>query len=350
MFWSSLNSGSDPPRKVAWNCFLRAVVCVFLGSVAARGQACQAGEELETSIRSALDATALQFFGLAAKGDAAGLRSFAIPSVSDDFSGIAKAVQDSQAGLAQAKSTVRSEFLLIAAGDAPLGRVEFLCGVFGKSGQTASSAVFTLNNLPPGRYGVVILDASGNNTASDSGPQTVSFILQDFGTAWKLGGFYVKSALAAGHDSKWFAEQARAFAAKGQVHNAWYYVLEARNLASAVPFMSTRETDRLFDDAQKVAAADAPEGLPPGLAAGGKVFKVKAVFAYGIAGAVNLVVKYEAADVSDSVKAFSDNQAVARALVAKWPELREGFEAIVARATEPSGKDFGTLVDLKSLK
>lgn len=327
-------------------------LCVALGGLlgsAAWGQACLMGEDLEGPVRAKLEAAAAKYFDLAAKGDAAGLKASAIPSVAGDFSGIAAAVQENQASFAKAQAVVRSTFELIAEGDAPLERAEFLCGVFGKSGQTSSSAEFVLNGLPPGQYGIVILDVS-NQAAPDDGPYSVAFVLQQTNGDWKLGGFQVKAVRSGGHDSAWFAERARAFAAKGEMHNAWYYFLQARNLATVVPFMSTRATDRLYDEAQKVAPADALDGVPKELVTVGKSYKVKSAFAYGVAGEINLVVKYEAGDVSDSVKAFGENQAVAQALVTKWPELRDGFAAIEARATEVSGRDFGTLVVLKDLK
>ena len=66
------------------------------------------------------------------------------------------------------KATVRPPFLLIADGAEPMARAEFLCGVFGKSGQTKDSAVFVLTNLPPGKYGVAILDVNGGKTADDA--------------------------------------------------------------------------------------------------------------------------------------------------------------------------------------
>jgi hypothetical protein len=294
-----------------------------------------------------MEAAAGKYFDLAAKGDVAGLRESAIPSVAAAFSGIAAAVQENQAALSKAKSAVKATYLLTAEGTEPLERGEFLCGVFGKSGQTASSSVFVLNGLPPGRYGVVILDVT---SSGDDARYAVAFVLQDEGGNWKLGGLYVKPVLSAGHDGAWFAERARAFVAKSETHNAWFYFLQARNLATLVPFMSTRETDRLYDEMQKVASPDMPEGFPPELAGAGKAYKIKSAFAYGVAGEVNLVVKYEFADVSDTVKTYAENQAVARALVGKWPELRDGFTAIVVRATEASGKDFGTLVELKDLK
>jgi hypothetical protein len=106
----------------------------------------------------------------------------------------------------------------------------------------------------------------------------------------------------------------------------------------------------LYEEAQKVASADAPDGVPKELAGTGKAYKIKNAFAYGVAGEFHLVVKYESADVSDPVKAFAENQAVARALLAKWPELKDGFAAIETRATEASGRDFGTVVELRDLK
>ena len=330
----------------------------------AHGQTCAPGDEMDAPTRWALEVAAQRYFGLAAKGDVAGLKQSAIPSVAESFSGIAAAVQENQSSFAAAKAVLRDVFALTVEEQTPPAqgasqRLEFLCGVFGKSGQTASSAVFVLNGLPAGRYAVAILDvvaAGGTSTgakqdsASNRDAYVVSFVLQQLAGEWKLGGFYAKAAKSAGHDSAWFAERARAFVAKGQTRNAWFYFLQARNLATVVPFMSTRETDRLYDEAQKIMPADLPGEAPLELLAGGKSYKIRTVFAYGVAGEVNLVVKYDGADVSDAAKTYAENQAVARALVAKWPELRDGFAAIVTRATEVSGKDYGTLVGVGELK
>lgn len=345
------------------------LICLGLVPVGlALAQTCATGDEMDVPTRTGLEATAQGYFGLAAKGDVAGLKQSAIPSVAESFSGIAAAVQENQGNFAAAKAAVRGVFALTvdeptpgqASAQPAAQRLEFLCGVFGKSGQTGSSAVFVLNGLPAGRYAVTILDVvAADGTGKDSARQdgaskgdayVVSFVLQQVAREWKLGGFYAKAGESAGHDSAWFAERARAFVAKGQTHNAWFYFLQARNLATVVPFMSTRETDRLYDEAQKLVPADLPGEAPMELLAGWKSYKIRTIFAYGAAGEVNLVVKYDWADVSDAAKTYAENQAVARALVAKWPELRDGFRAIVTRATEASGKDYGTLVGMGELK
>ena len=65
---------------------------------------------------------------------------------------------------------------------------------------------------------------------------------------------------------------------------------------------------------------------------------------------LDLVVKYQAADVSDSAKTFQDNLAVMRAVLAKFPEFRQAFDGIVARAVEPSGRDYGSLLTMKDIR
>ncbi len=86
---------------------------------------------------------------------------------------------------------VKTVFLLD--GTTPVAHAEFYCGVFGKNGQTAGSAVFYFDNLPAGKYGVVLLDAT-----SAKGRMMVSVILQQAGTEWKLGGLYMKAAQVGG--------------------------------------------------------------------------------------------------------------------------------------------------------
>ena len=196
-------------------------------------------------------------------------------------------------------------------------RAEFLCGVFGSQGQTRDSAVFVIPNLPPGNYAITILDV-----ASPQGAYTVSFVLQQQGNDWKLGGFYAKPAQIAGHDGNWFADRAREFKAKGQIRNAWFYYGEARELLVPVPFMATAMTDKLYDEMQTVKPPDLP---PLDLAAGTKTYKITDLFPVPVARDFDLVVKYQTADVSDTGRTFQENTVVMKALVAKYPEFREGF-------------------------
>jgi hypothetical protein len=309
-------------------------------------QSCETSADLDEATRSAITATAQSDFDIAARGDAASLRQKAVASLAANFSGIEAAIKDHQKDLAGAKAAQRSVFLLAVDGPGPLTHGEFYCGVFGKNGQTANSAVFYLDNLQPGKYGVVILDA-----ASPTAKDTFSIILEQAGSDWKLGGLYIRSTTLAGHDGEWFLARAREDKSKGQVHNAWFYFTEARDLASPLNFMSTASTDKLYDESQSAKPADLPDnGKSADLVAGTATYKLTAVFPQAVGDDLDLVVKYEAADVSNTSQAYQNNVAVMKALIAKYPELKDAFAGVVARAVDPSGRDYGTLLAMKDIK
>ncbi|MBV9574767.1 MAG: hypothetical protein JOY93_12005 [Acidobacteriales bacterium] len=282
---------------------------------------------------------------MAARGDSASLRQNAIARVASDFSGIESAVKENQAALAASQPSVRPPYLLKVDGTATLERAEFLCGVFGANGQTANSAVFMIPNLAPGNYGVLILDVP-----SLEGPRAVTFVLQQQNSAWKLAGFNVKQTEVGGHDGNWFAARAREFKARNQLHNAWFYFLEARDLLVPVAFMSTLATDKIYDEAQSIKPNDLPDAGDVVLTAGGKTYKLITIAPLVVGKDFDVLVTFHSPDISDTAKAFQDDTAVMKALVAKYPEFRSGFSGVVARAVDPSGKDYGALLPMKEIK
>jgi hypothetical protein len=323
------------------------LVCLFLCVLpSVWAEDCQISGDMDAATRTALTGAGQRFYDMVAKGDTAALKQNAIPGIASDFSGIEATVHEHQPKLAGTPGVARPPFLLDAPGTTTIAHAEFFCGVFGKTGQTSGSAVFYLNNLPPGKYGVVLLDANASKP-----PETISLILQQVGTDWKLGGLYIKSMQFAGHDSDWFAAHAREYKTKGQTHNAWFYFLEARELVSPLPFMSTGASDKLYDESQGAQPPDVPvEGKPVSLAAGTATYQLTAIFPQAVGDDLDLIVKYSAADVSNTNQAYASNVAVMKALVAKYPEVRDAFAAVVARAVDPSGRDYGTMLPMKEIK
>src|SRR5208337_2747096 len=127
---------------------------------AATAQTCYTSEDMDAATHAALTAAGKHYFELASKGDTAALKQSAIASLAADFSSVETAVKDNQSDFSGTQPSPRPEFLLKVEGAAPLERAEFLCGVFGKNGQTASSAEFVIPNLLPGTYAIVMEDAS----------------------------------------------------------------------------------------------------------------------------------------------------------------------------------------------
>jgi len=296
--------------------------------------------------RASMETTSKRYFDMAARGDSAALQQNSIAAVAASFSGIEAAVKENQSAFSQAEATVRSLYLLTAEGNEPLPKAEFLCGVFGATGQTSNSAVFVLHNLPPGKYGVVTLNVSKSQDA-----RTLTLILQQIGSDWKLAGFYARASQIGGHDGAWFAQRARDFKAKGENRNAWFYFRQAIALTAPADFVSTLATDKLYDEAQTVEASDlAVNGSTLDVSAGGTTYRVTEMFGLGVGNDFDLVVKYQASDVSDTYKTFQNNVAVIKAIVAKFPEFRGAFDGVAARAVEPSGRDYGSMLPMKEIK
>ena len=322
---------------------LTAFVACLLLAVPALAQSCKEAGEMDPATRAAIEGTARNFQQMSARGDIAGLRAASIPSVADSFAGIEQAVRDNQQGL-NGPATIRKTYLLEQPTSAPGGRAEFFCGVFGANGNTATSAGFVLPNLPPGRYALAIMDISGAK------PYALSVVLQEMSGTWKLAGYYAKPAQIAGHDADWYAQKAREFKQKGQLRNAWFYFWQARDMAAPVPFMSTLKLDKLYEEAEQVRPSDMPIDAPVNADLGGRSFKLIAAFPVVVSDQLDLVVKYQSQDISNTAQTFQDNTGLMRALVNKYPELREGFNAIVVRAVAPNGEDYGTLLAMKDIK
>jgi hypothetical protein len=333
---------TSPAQKLPW----LACMWLLLITAAASAQTCQTAGDMDTGVRTAIENASKRYFDMSARGDSAALKQNSISAVSSNFAGIETAIKDNQPAFSGAKAVVRPPFVLTAEGTQPLARGEFLCGVFGATGQTKDSAVFVLNNLPPGKYAVSILDVTGGKT-----PITLTLILQQESNDWKLAGYYPKSPQAAGHDASWYVQKAKEFKTKSQTHNAWLYYTEVTALSVPVDFMSTLATDKLYDEARASQPPDVPaDGKTVDLAGAGKTYRLSEVFPLVVATDLDLVVRYQVPDISDNARVFQDNMAVIKALVAKYPELRDAFAGIIARAVDPTGHDYGTLLAMKDVK
>jgi hypothetical protein len=310
----------------------------------AGAETCNTVADMDAATRSALEHTALQFGDAVIRGDAASLRQNAIASVASNFAGAEAIVNDSKQALAGGQASVRATYLLDATGGAPVvEHAEFLCGIWG----TPQFVSFSLNSLPAAKYGLVIEDVKASQ-----GPYLVSFILQQEGASWKLAGFPPpKPGQVLGHDAPWYLTKAREFKSKGETHNAWFYYQQARALVTPVNFISFTPLIKLDKEAQSAMPKDLPTNGPVDLtAANGKTYKVTEMFPVIVGDGMDLVVKYSLPDISNTAATFQENSNVIKTIVTKYPEYRETFVGIVARAVAPNGQDYGTLLNMKDIK
>jgi hypothetical protein len=329
------------PQRL-WLSLLVAACGLLFVPGAAGSAVCETASEMNPATRVALEATARRYFDLAAKGDSAALRQASIPAVSNDFSGIQAAVNENKDNFASAQVSVRPPYLLDAADNqAPLPRAEFFCGIYNSPDRVG----FVIPNLPPGTYAFVTLDI-----ASPKGPYMVSMVLEQQSNAWKLAGYYVRQASFAGRDAQWFWDKGREFKSKNQLRNAYYYYVEARQLLVPVDFMGTPQLDKLYDETQQVVPKDLPLDSPLDQTLNGRTYKLAQVFPVPAGEDLDLVVKYQVNDASNTAQSYQENVALIKALVARYPEFRDGFNAIVARAVDAAGREYGSLLAMKDIK
>jgi hypothetical protein len=335
----SISLGRKPAHKVAL------AAALLLIALPALAEQCSNALDMDQPTRSAIEQAGLQYFNDISRGDSASLQQNAIPSLASNFAGVQAAVAQNQQILAGGQASTRATYLLDTGGTGTLNQAEFLCGIWG----TPQFVSFTLNNLPAGKYGLVIDDVK-----TAKGPYYVSFVLQQLqpGGGWKLAGFPApEPAEVLGHDAPWYLTQARDFKQKGELHNAWFYYQQARLLADPLPFMSTTPVVKLDREAEQSKPADIPTNAPVPLPApNGKTYSLTQVFPVLVDNGMDLVVKYSLPDISDTAKTFQDNTAVINAIVNKYPEYRQTFQGVVARAVDPSGHDYGTLLAMKDIK
>ncbi len=316
------------------------LLCLVLAAAPAAAQSCTPGPEMEAPLRSALESTALQIFQAAAAGNLAVLRGSLAPTLNASL--LEAAVSENKGDLAGATGALRAVFLLDAGSLSQTQTVEFFCGVMNSSAYTA----FRIEELAPGRYAYALVDGAGGK-----GPIMMSQVLQEIGGQWKLAGFVLRPTSLGGHDGSWYLGKARDFKTRGQRLDAWFYYMTAWRLTAPADFMSSPNLDKLSTEVLAARPAELPtRDQPLALVAGGKTYPLIDMFAAPAADALNLVVKYQVASVADPRQAYQDNLAVIKAVVGRFPELREAFSGVVARAVAPSGEDYGSLLAMKDVK
>jgi hypothetical protein len=324
--------------RICARLFVTAFLLCFAGT--AVGQQCSIGSDIDAATKSAIEQAAQQYAQDAIQGNASALQQNAVGSLATNISPVQTALANFKADLTGARASTRTIYLLNYSGQ---GRPEFYCGIFNSPDRTG----MLINGLTPGTWAVAIEDISGGKA-----PITIGEILQQQGAVWKIAGFIVRDTQIGGHNSDWFLQKARDFKSRGENHNAWFYYSVAWDLAAPLPFIGTLNLDKIAQEMQSIRPTDLPtQQNPLSLTAGSKTFQVTSIDAIPVGDVLDLRIRYKAqAPNSDTSQLYQDNNAVMKAVVDKYPEYRDGFPAVIARALDPNGVgDYGSVVEMSKL-
>lgn len=278
--------------------------------------------------RDALSSTARAMAGHVQSGNVQALRANTIPAVAADFSGIASSAESLKPLVQHAAITIDDLYLLDASTEpAGAAQTSFYCGM--------PIVVLNFNGLPPGKYALVILHATGVPQ-----PQQISLILsQTAENDWMLAGFFSSPMIEAGHNGLWYWVQARDYAQKKMNWNAWFYYQIAAPLLDPVQFLSSPNMGKLQQEAARIRPDALPGAKPMMLTAQGSVFTVTSINTTTELGGLDLEVHYtpdatQLAQLRDPVAARKQAVDLMAALLALHPELRLAFRGIWARADQ----------------
>jgi hypothetical protein len=310
------------------------VLTAALGlALPAFGVSCMTQSQLPTAQRTILQQSAQMLGANVQSGNAAAVRTQTISAVAAQFDGIANSIQAINASIQHATLTVDGIFFLDASDLKSAEETQFFCGVAG----SPLTVEVTIPGLPPGKYALAVLHATGVKQ-----PQQISLVLQNdpAGSAdWKLAGFFTRPMTMGGHDGVWFWRQAREYAAKKQLWDAWFYYQTAQYLLNPVDLISSPNLQKLQREAEQARPDNLPGADPLRLSSGAQTFNITSLHTGELSDQLDLVVTYNATPGQDMVAARTQVTAVMRALLQQHPELQTAFHGLWVYAATPGNQN-----------
>jgi hypothetical protein len=325
----------DRAMKFSSSARVPGVICLLLAfALPALGVSCKTQGAMTETERAPIVQAARQIALAVQGGRPADLKAATVPEVATSFNSIAQSAAALTPLISGATVTVDAVYKLDAS-DAKPGddQEQFFCG----AADSSSHVTFSIQHLPPGVFAFALVHATGV-----SKPQQIALLFQSLKAdgPWQLAGFFPKPLSVAGHDGLWYWKQARIYAQKKQMWNAWFYYSTAISLLQPAGFFSSANLEKLVDEQQAVHPTDLPGTTPLTIHAEGTAYKITNLRTDDALGGLDLVAHYDSTS-SDPVAGRAHTIAVMHGLLALHPELREAFHGLWVFADGgPGGQAF----------
>jgi hypothetical protein len=321
----------DSAMNLASSARLFASTCLALTLVVpALGVSCKTQGTMTEAERAPLVQAARQIALDVQGGRSADLKAATVPAVAANFNSIQQSAAALAPLIAGATLTVDAIYSLDAS-DAKPGdaQEQFFCD----TADNSSHVTFGIQHLPPGRFAFALVHATGV-----AKPQQIALLLQSLeaGAPWQLAGFFPKPLSMAGHDGLWYWRQARLYAQKKQMWNAWLYYSTAISLLQPAAFFSSTNLEKLVEEQQSIRPTDLPGNTPLTVDEDGAAYKITSLRTDDALGGLDLVAHYDSTS-SDPVAGRTHTIGVMHGLLTKHPELREAFHGLWVFADAGAG-------------
>ena len=293
---------------------------------------CTSQAELNATDRNALAEAAQRLAVAVVRQDMSTIQASLLPAVTQQWDAIRGAIEQGASDVKGGQPQLNNIYLLDATALTAPADTQFFCS----NADGSMTVTISLSTLPPGKFAVVQAYVVGSPTpgAVPAIVGQIAFILGLDGSAWKLGGVFVRPAMLGGHDGVWFWLRARELARSDSHWAAYYAYQAARYLLLPVDFISSPNLERLEQEQAQIRNQPV---FPYPLTAGDRTWKVVNVRFDPALREADLGVTYESAGVTDPAAQRTEAISVLGALLKAQPALRQGFHGLWAYALN-SGK------------
>jgi len=308
-----------------WVNFAGVAVLLLGGPACALAASCTTQAALLPQDRAALANAGGRLAQAVVQQDFTTLQAALLPAEAAEWNGIRGVVEQAAPLVKAGQAQIRNLYLLDNSTQTATADTQFFC-----SNQSGSLTVtITMHALPPGRYAIVLADATGGGLSGQIG-----LILAWDTTAtpgWKLGGVTVRPGLLDNHDGTWYWTRARELARLDMTWSAFYCYEAARYLLLPVDFISSPNLEKLGNEQAQLKNSPA-EAFPLTLPAGDRNWKIDSVHLDTTLRQADLGVTYQSTGVTDPAAQRTEAIAVLSALLKAQPGLRENFHGLWAYA------------------
>ena len=293
-----------------------------------RAASCTPEPELGSLDRDALSAIVTRVANAITAQDESTLQAVLLPQEASQWDGIRATVEQAAPLLKGGHFQLRNLYLLDASEQTANQDTQFFCS------NAAGSLTVTvnMNDLPPGRYAVVLADAAGAPLAGQIG---LVLAWDGAAVAWKLAGLTIRPGVFDGHDGVWYWVRGRSLA-KADPWSAWYSYDAARYLLLPVDFLSSPNLEKLRQE-QALIMPSPQNAFPLSLPDGDRTWKIEAVGFDPTLHEADLGVVYQSTGVTDPAALRTEATTVLSAFLKTQPGIRANFHGLWAYA-EKDGK------------
>jgi hypothetical protein len=311
--------------------YLPAALLVFgLSILPARSHAtsCTTQAEMLPQDRDALASIGGRLANAVVGQDYTTLQAALLPAESAEWQGIRDSVELGGPLVKGGQVQLRNLYLLDASTLTATADTQFFCS------NSSGSLTVTMNMraLPPGRYAVILADATG---AALGGQMGIVLAWDPTGATagWKLAGLSVRQGSFDGHDGVWYWSRARELMKDGQPWSAWFSYEAARYLLLPMDFITSPNMDKLGQEQAQIKNSP-QDAFPYSLQDGDRTWKIDAIRLDASLRQADLAVVYESTGVTDPAAVRTEASAALSAVLKAQPGLRQNFHGMWAVAVK----------------